>query len=74
MKINIANKETELEWVVGLSKWFEVEMVEEDEMHLKFKKDSFTVEDVKELMMTIWELYPDEFDEMEDGTLRLWWD
>jgi len=74
MKINIANKEIDLHWIVALSKWFEVEMIEDDEIYLKFKKESFTVEDVKEVMMTIWELYPDEFEVIEDGSLRLWWD
>lgn len=68
------NQEISIEAILKLGEWFELKATKDDELFVRPKKDSYTKDEVRELLAYCVDLRPDECDEVEDGWIRLWWD
>jgi hypothetical protein len=74
MIVNIGNKDVDLDWIFQLGNWFHIDTSNDDALYLSFKKESYTVEEIRKMIESIFESFPDEVNVEEDGRLRLWWD
>jgi hypothetical protein len=71
----LANKEIPLNILMKIPKYFEVkESDEEAALYLKPNKDSYSKEEIMEIMEILHKIDPDEFSKEEDGFFRYWYD